>query len=68
MFGKGFRLSGSGLKGLGLTGFRVWGLGFRVWSLGFGKRGLEWRFRRVGLLVRFRLFFLGGGYFGVRAT
>ena len=22
-------------EGLGLIGFRVWGLGFRVWGLGF---------------------------------
>ena len=29
--GLGFRV-----WGLGIGGFRVWGLGFRVWGLGFG--------------------------------
>ena len=27
--------------GLGVLGFRVWGLGFRVWGLGFGVMGFR---------------------------
>ena len=58
-------VGGSGFPdlGLGVLGFRVWGLGFGVWGLGFGVWGLG--FGVWGLGFRVRVWGLGFGVQGL---